>query len=775
MGTYPKSGATPTFALRQGAASLAFDAASGSWTITANGKTLTFTSADFDASQSNSSIATYRKGDGTTTDFLSITRDGQSGNFTYKYVGSAFWQRIVDGTNSVEGSFDAFVFGFPTANTAIPTGGAFYDITVTGALGLQDNLYGYTGEGEMIVDFGNGGLFFDALIPDSANGPATLQGSGRITSGVNEFFGTLALISSENFAGTFSGQFFGPSAQEVGATYQAQRASDGAITVGTIMGRSTGAGGGNTSFANLTSGQFFNGEARYVEFDANGKSGPATITGSGEADFRVGYTTQQGGLYHFFRPQRTVAKFMPDDSGPQTLIQAYAGSFQSDSSQGWLQYGYMDYISPGRWVYKDGDNYRFDEFIFGFDTSAANLPTGEAGYRVDLGGTAFLSGQTPFALTGQGSIAVDFASGMLNGSGAIRNYDTFATIGTWNGSGAIGSGTSDFAGAWNVTGENGAPDMTGDWSGGLFGPAAEEIGATYSASAADGSRIAGVIYGDRDDGVIAAGTPLADLTTRTTFDLSPTATREDRGGGEYSLSRGSTLVTYDPATDTYSIAKDPNAGNFGYDSMDVQFSETRRVDAESSDSYIVYRKNGDELRVLNFRSDNPVIDLTYVTFAEVTQRTTDFGGNALTNRYWSVWGDRTPDGNMPRSGSASYSGVVAGGGYVQNYSNDARIYGTLDMTVRFGDSSFLASMGLVAADRDGTLANMQLGTFDFEGNLFNAQFSGARNDTEYSYSIDGWFYGPAADELGGAFDLRRDNATDLPGIDINGVFVGERN
>ena len=772
MGTYPKSGATPSFALRQGAASLAFDAASGSWTITADGKTLTFTSADFDPSQSSSSIATYRKVNGTTTDFLSITRDGQSGNFTYKYVGSAFWQRIVDGTNSVEGSFDAFVFGFPTANTAIPTGGAFYDITVTGALGLQDNLYGYTGDGEMIVDFGSGGLFFDAGINQSPLGPGTIQGSGRITSGVNEFFGTLAVIFSETYTGSFSGRFFGPNAQEVGATYQAQLPRDGTITVGTIMGSSTGAGGGNTSFAALNSGQFWNGEARYVEFDANGKTGPATITGSGEADFRVGYTTQQSGLYQFFRPQRTVAKFSADDSGIQTGF--YAGMRQSDSSQGWLQYSYMDYLSPGRWVYKDGDNYRFDEFIFGFDTNPANLPTGEAGYRVNLGGTAFLSGRTPFALTGQGSIAVNFATGNLTGSGAIRDYDSFGTIGTWNGSGTIGSGTSDFAGAWNVTGENGAPDFTGDWSGGFFGPAADEVGATYSASATDGSRLAGVIYGDRDDTVIAAGTPLADVASTTTYDYSPTATQEDRGG-DYSYSRGWTLVTYDPTTDSYQIAKDPNAGNFGYEPMDVSFAGTDRVAAESDDRFVVYRKGDDELKVLNFRSDNPVIDLTYVTFGEVTQKTTDFRGDPLTNRYWSVWGDRTLADNRPRSGSASYSGIVTGGGYVQGYSDDAKIDGTLAMTVNFGDVSFIAAMGLVASDRDGTLASLSLGNFDFEGSLFNSQFSGSRNASPYSYSIDGWFFGPAANEVGGAFDLRRDNATDVPGLDINGVFVGKRN
>ena len=769
VGSYPLDGAAPTYSLRNGDARLDFNADDGSWTISVDGRSRVFRASDYDASQSTGDITTFTRIDGDTTDFLSITRKGQNGDFTYRYVGSAFWQRTVESASKIDGTFDAMVFGIPTESAAIPTGGAFYDITVIGALALSDSLSSYFGEGEMIVDFLSGQLWFDAAISGPATGDGFIQGSARLTGAMNEFLGTLSVNIYDSWVGPVSGQFFGPNAEEVGATFQGRSTTDNSVTVGTIMGSSSGEGGGNQDFANLTRGQFFNGETRTVSFDANDQTGPASNISIEESEFRVGYTTRQGGLYTFYRPDGTVVRFSPDDYGLD--YNSYIGMRLSDNDGGWLQYEFLDYIKVGRFIEKDGDRYGLSEFIFGFDTDAAALPTGTAAYRLNLGGTALLADQTPFGIYGQGALTVDFAAGSLSGSGAVRNWDTSDTIGTWEGSAQITSGTSDFAGDWGMTGENGAPDFAGLWSGGFFGPAAEEVGATFSATADDGSALVGVVFGDRDDGLLAAGTPLADITEETTFDYALTAYREQADTNEYYNWSGWKQVVYDPASDTYSLIKHPNDHELG---PDISFSGADRIETESDDSFLVYRNDDGEMRLLNFEGVNPVIDLTYVTFAEVSQSRDKFDGTPLTDRHWTVFGAHTPSDLMPRSGSASYSGIVRGAGYVQNFSTNADIEGTFDMAVDFGAFQTSGEFAFIAIDPDGVLADLDLGSVNFEGGINNAQFDGSYPEFDQQFYLDGWFFGPKADEVGGNWVMRRDDGADRPGVDLVGVFVGKK-
>ena len=768
-GTYPLSGAAPTYALRNSDARLEFNADDNSWTISVDGRTRVFRASDYDADQSSGDIITFTRVEGGTTDYLSLTRKGQNGDFTYRYVGSAFWQRTVETTSQVNGTFDAMVFGIPTEDNALPTGGAFYDISVIGAIALSDSLSSYFGQGEMVVDFLSGQLWFDAAISGPATGDGFIQGNARLTGAMNEFLGTLSVNIYDRWVGPVSGQFFGPNAEEVGASFQGRSATDGTVTVGTIMGSNAGSGGGNQNFGNLTRGQFFDGEARSISFDANGRSGPASNIALEEGDFRVGYTTRQAGLYIFFRPDGSAVRFSADDFGLDSS--SYLGMRLSDYDGGWLQYAFSDYIKVGRFVEKTGDRYTLSEFIFGFDTDAAALPTGSAAYRLNLGGTALLAGQTPFAIYGQGALTVDFATGMLSGGGAVRNWTTGNTIGTWDGSAQITSGSSDFAGDWGMTGENGAPDFAGGWSGGFFGPAAEEVGATFSATASNGSALTGVVYGDRDDALLAAGTPLADITEETIFDYSSTAYRENVDTGEYYNGRGWKRVVYDPASGTYSLIKHEGEHEFG---PDITFTGADRVDAESDDSYIVYRNADGEMRLLNFDSVNPVIDLTYVTFAQVTQAREKWNGTPLTDRHWTVFGTTTPIDLMPRSGSASYSGIVRGAGYVQDFSANADIEGTFNLAVNFGAFRTSGDFAFTAIDPGGGLADLDLGSVNFEGNIFNAQFDGAYPEWDQRFFMGGWFFGPKAEEVGGNWEFRRDNGADRPGLDLIGIFVGKK-
>ena len=111
-----------------------------------------------------------------------------------------------------------------------------------------------------------------------------------------------------------------------------------------------------------------------------------------------------------------------DQFGPRnTNVTTYAGLgvILKDGPDGWFQYHTNEYefLRAGRFVSRAGDIFTFDEFVFGFDTATANLPNGDAGYAINLGGTLFNDTDVPQILTGSGNLTVDFLTGQVTASG----------------------------------------------------------------------------------------------------------------------------------------------------------------------------------------------------------------------------------------------------------------------------------------------------------------------------------------------------------------------
>lgn len=125
-----------------------------------------------------------------------------------------------------------------------------------------------------------------------------------------------------------------------------------------------------------------------------------------------------------------------------------------------------------------------------------------------------------------------------------------------------------------------------------------------------------------------------------------------------------------------------------------------------------------------------------------------------------AFGTLTPEGGVPITGSASYSGIVAGKSDVIasdpfDGPNRASVEGTVDLDFNFAAGTLGGAMSIGLVDLAG--GPLALGTFDFKDTVFSA------GSTSYSGKFDttttgdnfflGKFTGPNAEETIGAWAL----------------------
>lgn len=106
--------------------------------------------------------------------------------------------------------------------------------------------------------------------------------------------------------------------------------------------------------------------------------------------------------------------------------------------------------------------------VYGIPTAAADMPrTGSATYAT-AGGATQVAGNTLRALSGTGSLTANFGTGNIQTSLALGGF------GTLSGSATINSNNATFSGGMGGAGYSGA------LAGRFFGPAAAEVGATFT-------------------------------------------------------------------------------------------------------------------------------------------------------------------------------------------------------------------------------------------------------------------------------------------------------
>jgi len=792
--TYPKNGGRPTTSAAAASATIVYEASSQKYTLTVNGRTQSFLQSDVDRTQSSAAVTVYVKTSGGTTDSLTLTNAGTSGRFTYRYVAGGFWQRTADGAASISGSIDAVAYGVETQGASVPrTGYASYNMDLIGAQTLADGVTGITGSGTLVADFAGGRLTTNGQIANaSPTSPNRFSGTALLSSTDGSFAGTIGLNSATavNYNGALTGRFFGPGAEEVGATFSAA-ANDGNIVVGALLGRRNNVAGGNSLISNLTAAEFLNGDSARLDF--RGLNTPVAVQARGTRTMVAYYDPTQENYTVLLKDRsRVLASTQLINTGLDPSSYAGVGSAGSYASFEPL-FGYpprTQYLRAGR-VFSTSPNYVFDDVVFGIATPNGTMPrSGTAGYAVNLIGSIAETGATNVrTIAGTGVIIASFASNSLSAQGTLSDYfPSFNPpgIGTFSGSATIGASENSLSG---TLGFSGIGSYSGAWQGRFYGPAAEEVGTVFSLDGAIGSVATGVLFGARDPAVLASRIPLANITVPTQL-VGVTAQTyiEPLNGQRESFIDDRTKVSFDPASGTYIFTSQYAAPLVGGSiKLDQTIADGDKVAGSSNASYTHYHNSNVDGRLLNPGPGNPTITLTYTSLADLTA-TADRGGIAVATQYLTAFGAQTPNGDMPRSGTANYSGILVGRGRQVGFSSDAVLSGTSAMAMDFATGSGTASLTINATDKLSG-AQMAIGTFNFVGgnnpitptarNFFSfnpSSFSNLPAGGAMMGQFVGAFNGPGAEEFGGAFNLQ---VSDSSGQSANvsrfeGVAVGKR-
>lgn len=149
------------------------------------------------------------------------------GAFDYEYQTFGLWESIGDGESLV---FGAFSFGAPTAGSAVPTTNSASFVGNFGGnyVNAAGDQFISSGEVNVGVNFVDRSLAFTTSFSEvtqdfdtfTPNEGLNLSGTLIYQPGVNSFSGTVTSVSG--MTGTSVGQFYGPSAQELGGVFELQ-------------------------------------------------------------------------------------------------------------------------------------------------------------------------------------------------------------------------------------------------------------------------------------------------------------------------------------------------------------------------------------------------------------------------------------------------------------------------------------------------------------------------------------------------------------------------
>jgi hypothetical protein len=160
------------------------------------------------------------------------------------------------------------------------------------------------------------------------------------------------------------------------------------------------------------------------------------------------------------------------------------------------------YVALGLWQHDGpgGADY-FDFFTFGFPTPPGGLPrSGQLTYQVDVSGIVTAIGAQAASFAGQGSFVVDIATGQYFTEATLSESDLLTGTGIadallLSGSGSLTSDQTGFSGSIVYRGHTAI--VPGTMTGLFYGPAGEELGATFGGEDVSGGTIVGAMTGQR--------------------------------------------------------------------------------------------------------------------------------------------------------------------------------------------------------------------------------------------------------------------------------------
>ncbi len=536
--------------------------------------------------------------------------------------------------------------------------------------------------------------------------------------------------------------------------------------------------------APLTSESFTNDAASgSVSYPTSGLPGTSTAASS---NLTVSYDASTGS-YTISRADRSQA-FRPADrdaalSSSTADVFVRTNGSTSDSltltkpsaTPGALSY---KYVGAGYWqrtvTSSSTISGSFDAFTYGVETPDAALPrTGAASYGVDLLGTAAYSHDVR-AVSGSGTLQADFVNGLIRIDGTARELDaqTGMVINPYMAfysQSALSSANNSFGGAFRYY-MDGSPirsPFDGTISGRFYGPAAEEVGGTFSARNDEGSSVVGTLTGARSG--TGANLSLTNLNSDQQFEMPtlPFANAAPHGWIFYGFSN--MLLRYKASTQSWEFQPNNLFGD------DPNFGPSNRNASLSNARYTVYDvTNADgtfRLTLYNPGSGNDQLALSYASFGSWKGAWQNFPGYPVTNgNYFFAFGQKTPRQYVPTSGSARYAGIIAGeaGGMRNSYT----VGGTSLFDLNFGSGAFTVTLRPTGVETtSGT--SVDFGTFVYTGNGIGPDMYAY--DSGHNVAFRGFLAGPNGEEIGGTFQASRQDPLDpTSSIGIIGATVAKR-
>jgi hypothetical protein len=334
--------------------------------------------------------------------------------------------------------------------------------------------------------------------------------------------------------------------------------------------------------------------------------------------------------------------------------------------------------------------------------------------------------------------------------------------------------------------------QSGIFNGGFYGPNREEFGITFStrsagASFATAPNPPSPPYYNLDGISVGTLTSLASNPVTSTLDnslqagevLVAIANTLVLGSG-YSGNYGAdpSTISYDSTSGKYTIARERGySGNFSFGPSDQ---------VSGSSSFTTYKVHDDydpDLTTKNVTvglfktgANNPQIALTYASYGFYNFPTLRSQPDSIDNYAFFPFGNPTPVGSIPTSGSATYNGIVDG-----IYGDTTGIYrmsGTSTLSASFAGQSLTTSMTFTGTNLASGGAPLVSQTYTGSASFvqpvpnINGQFGGHLSSSQnpgVSGQFIGSFYGPAAEEF--AYSFRLFNGTTSANATTFGVGV----
>lgn len=772
----PRSGGFAPTSTGTASLSIVYNAANGTYSLNDGTRSVSVGASNIDRTQTNTAATTYTITSGTTSDSIILTNAGTSAGLT-RYVGAGIWLRQVDGASSIDGRATSFAYGVQTGASALPrTGLASFDVNLLGVRSTSSAVYALGGNGKLNVDFASGGMYASGLYSETNSSTGGRSDNhlwssrALISSSSNAFLGQIETDSAGG--GDWRGAFYGPAAQEVGGTWSTN-STDSAAS-GVIWGAL-----GSTTLNGATSLSSPQTDAFFMPLSAS------LSANSADTSYNLSAIAAGPSVVSLYRIKGSTVEAVYSQDGRISLAPPFDNEIFSHNSFNYQQIGSDLIYSQGRVEFSEQfGKLRLDAFVYGFDTPANAIPrTGSAIYALVLNGGVAPVGAPVRVLFGGGALAANFATGALtlqgsytlDAPGSNHYIASYAPLdnGKWTGNATLSSSANAFSGTLTFDSDNTA-DFSASLNGKFFGPAVQEVGASISGTASDGSRLVAAFTGKQDSALAGALNGLASLTSVTTL-AGKTAYLDDNPA----LSIPSAYIDSDIATIWDASAKSYRfkSSISGTSGLDKTFLDADKVAAQSDATYTAYHNASGDARILNPGASNPLIALTYTSFAEITSTT---GATLSPAISYVPFGAPTPDFQMPRSGSANYVGVVVGRGDGPGATNASNLSGTSNLAVNFTTSAATLNMALTATNRTSG-AIQTIGNVTYTGSIGEAcascslnALSGYTTTAGTSGSLTGMFYGANAAEFGGAFGLYLNNATAGQASSFAGAIVAKK-